>query len=278
MAELLLLALVGSAVALAVVWPLLSAGRSPVPPAIDEEREALEVRNRLALEALRDVEADHRAGSLDEERYRVQRAEAEAHAVATRRALDDARQSPAAAATNVTARPSLRLPALIAGGLALLLLAGYALPAPLGIAERDARLDRIRVLTGAISVNPRDTAALAELSDLYLAGGTSEDVARALASLLLLRDAAPDSRDAHQRLVTLFIRTGEWQQAALATDQMADVVGEDDREIPFFRGLIARGLGETEEAVRQFDRFLTIAADDPRATMVRGLREELAGD
>jgi regulator of sirC expression with transglutaminase-like and TPR domain len=59
---------------------------------------------------------------------------------------------------------------------------------------------------------------------------------------------------------------------------MAEVVGEDDREIPFFRGLIARGLGETEEAVRQFDRFLAIAPDDPRATMVRGLRDELAGD
>jgi regulator of sirC expression with transglutaminase-like and TPR domain len=139
-------------------------------------------------------------------------------------------------------------------------------------------LDRIRVLTAAVSANPRDTAALAELSDQYLAGGTSEDVAAALATLLLLRDAAPDSRDAHQRLVTLLIRTGEWDLAALATDQMAEVVGEDDREIPFFRGLIARGLGEAEEAVRQFDRFLAIAPEDPRVTMVRGLRDELAGD
>lgn len=277
MAELLLLALVGGAVALAVAWPLLDAGRSPLPPAIDEEREALEVRHRLALEALRDVEADRRAGSLDEVRYAIQRAEAEAQAVATRRALDEARQ-PDEAAALATPRPSLRLPALIAGGLALLLLAGYALPAPLNIAERDARLDRIRVLTAAVNANPRNTAALAELSDLYLAGGTSEDVARALAALLLLRDAAPDSRDAHQRLVTLFIRAGEWQQADAATDQMAEVVGEDDREIPFFRGLIARGLGETDEALRQFDRFLAIAPDDPRATMVRGLRDELAGD
>jgi len=274
MAELLLLALVGGAVALAVVWPLLDAERSPVPPPIDDEREATEVRHRLALEALRDVEADHRAGSLDDERYALQRAEAEAHAVATRRALDAARP----AAPDAAARPSLRLPALLAGGLALLLLAGYALPAPLGIAERDARLDRIRVLTAAVSANPQDTAALAELSDLYLAGGTSEDVARALASLLLLRDAAPDSRDAHQRLVTLYIRTGEWEQAALATKEMAEVVGDDDREIPFFRGLIARGLGETDEAVRQFDRFLAIAPDDPRATMVRGLLDELSGD
>ena len=158
--------------------------------------------------------------------------------------------------------------------LALLLLAGYLAPAPLGLAERDARIDRIRVLTDAVTANPRDTAALAELADLYLAGGSSEDVARALVSLVLLRDAAPDSRDAHQRLVTLLIRAGEWQQADAATDRMAQVVGEDDREIPFFRGLIARGLGDSAEAVRQFEQFLRIAPDDPRAAMVRGLREQ----
>lgn len=274
MAEVLLLALIGSAVALAVAWPLLGADRTADDTPVDAEREALEVRHHLALEALRDIEADRRAGSLDEERYRVQLDEAEAHAVATRGALDAA--PPQAEATPT--RPSLRLPALIAGGLAVLLLAGYALPAPLGIAERDARVERIRVLTDAIGANPRDTAALAELSDLYLASGTADDVARALASLLLLRDAAPDSRDPHQRLVTLFIRAGEWQQAAAATDQMAAVVGGGDREIPFFRGLIARGMGDSAEAVHQFDRFLRIAPDDPRATLVRELRDEAAGD
>ncbi len=272
MAEAILLTLLGSAVALAVAWPLLDRDRSPAEP-MDEEREALEVRHRLALEALRDVEADRRAGSLDEEGYRVQRDEAEAHAIATRKALDAAPTAPEAAPS----RSSLRLPAVIAGALALLLLAGYALPAPFRIAERDARVERIRVLTDVVTVNPRDTAALAELSDLYLAGGSAEDVAAALVSLLLLRDAAPDSRDAHQRLVTLFIRVGEWQQAEAATDQMAAVVGKDDREIPFFRGLIARGLGDSAEAVRQFDRFLRIAPEDPRATMVRGLRDEEAG-
>ena len=274
MGELLLLALVGVAVVLAVAWPLLDTGQraEAARPAAagDPEREALEVRHRLALEALRDVEADHLAGSLDEDGYARQRAEAEAQAVATRRELDAAALAP----QTPSAAPRRRLPAIIGGVLALLLLAGYLAPAPLGLAERDARIDRIRVLTDAVTANPRDTAALAELADLYLAGGSSEDVARALVSLVLLRDAAPDSRDAHQRLVTLLIRAGEWQQADAATDRMAQVVGEDDREIPFFRGLIARGLGDSAEAVRQFEQFLRIAPDDPRAAMVRGLREQ----
>jgi tetratricopeptide (TPR) repeat protein len=272
MAELLLLALVGVAVVLAVAWPLLDAGPAGgrSMPTLDPEREALEVRHRLALEALRDVEADRLAGSLDQERYALQRAEAEAQAVETRRALDGA----APASEPVPASPRLRLPAIIGGVLALLLVAGYLAPAPIGLAERDARIERIRVLTAAVSANPRDTAALAELADLYLAGGSSEDRAAALVSLVLLRDAAPDSREAHQRLVTLLINVGEWQLADAATDRMAQVVGEDDREIPFYRGLIARGLGDSAEAVRQFERFLRIAPDDPRAAMVRALRDE----
>jgi tetratricopeptide (TPR) repeat protein len=276
MAEALLLTLVALTVALAVAWPLLGGDEASSPAvAPDPEQEALRVRHRLALEALRDVEADHRAGSLDHDAYAMQLAEAEAHAAATLRALD----APPADGTPPPApsvRTSRRAAAVVGGGLALLLLVGYALPSPFGIAERDARLERIRVLTDAVAANPRDTAALAELSDQYLAGGTPQDVTAALASLLLLRDAEPVSRDAHQRLVTLLIRAGLWEQATVAADRFAEVVGDDDADIPFFRGLIARGAGEHEEAVRQFDRFLRIAADDPRATMVRGLREEEA--
>jgi tetratricopeptide (TPR) repeat protein len=276
MAEALLLTLVAFAVALAVAWPLLggtdNAASTLTPP--DPEREALLVRHRLALEAVRDVEADHRAGSLDRDAYRVQLAEVESHAAETLRALD-------AAPTDGTPPPpsprtSRRAVGLTGGGLAVLLLVGYALPSPFGIAERDARLERIRILTDAVAANPRDTAALAELSDQYLAGGTPEEVGAALASLLLLRNAEPTSRDAHQRLVTLFIRGGLWERATAAVDLYAEVVGEDDADIPFFSGLIARGVGDSEEAVRQFDRFLRIAPDDPRVTMIQGLRDQEA--
>jgi tetratricopeptide (TPR) repeat protein len=282
MVEALLLTLVALSVALAVAWPLLgSDGASSAAGALDPEREALLVRHRLALEAVRDVEADQRAGSLDAEAYRAQLTEAEAHAAETLRALDAAPAASVPAAADLPPPPSWRtsrrVAAVIGGGLALLLLAGYALPAPLGIAERDARLERIRVLTDAVAANPADTAALAELSDQYLAGGTPDDVGKALASLLLLRNAEPTSRDAHQRLVTLFIRAGLWEQATAAVDGYADVVGDDDADIPFFSGLIARGVGDADEAIRQFDRFLSIAPDDPRATMVQGLRDEEAG-
>ena len=281
MGELLLLILVAGTVTLVVAWPLLD-GRVPkADPEPDPEREAARVRHALALEALRDIEADRRAGSLDDETYRAQREEAEAHAARTLRALEAAEPSEEPDADTEDAPPPVRsrrwrLPALVGGVVTLLMLAAFAAPPPFGIAERDARLERIRQLTDTIAANPRDVDALGELADMYLANGTADDVSAALVSLVLMRDAAPRSRDANQRLVTLLVRTGLWDDADAAIDHYADVVGEDDPDIPFFRGLVARGNGDTEEAVRQFDRFLELAPDDPRAEMIRGLRDDLA--
>lgn len=276
MAELLVLLLVLGAAALAIAWPVLD--RLPAGTvAEDPELEALQVRHRLALEALRDVEADHRAGALDEPAYRAERQEAEERAVATRRALDGAAGRPALTdgGRQPRSRPRARLiAAILGGGLAVLLLVGYALPPPWGVAEKDARLERIRELTQIVAANPSDTAALAELSDQYLAGGSADDVAAALASLILLRNAEPNSRDANQRLVTLLIRAGLWDEAAGATDLYARVVGESDPDVPFFRGLIARGQGNATEARTQFQRFLQLAPADDRAPMVKGLLQE----
>jgi tetratricopeptide (TPR) repeat protein len=279
MGELLLLILVAGTVALAVAWPLLD-GRQPRAEAEPApEREAARIRHDLALEALRDIEADRRAGSLDDDAYRAQREEAEAHAARSLRGLEAAAPNEDTGADD---EPPLargrrwRLPALVGGMLALLLLAAFAAPPPFGIAERDARIERIRQLTDSIAANPRDVDALGELADLYWAGGTADDVGRALASLVLMRDAAPRSRDANQRLLTLLVQIGLWDDADAAIGHYADVVGEDDPDIPFFRGLVARGNGDNDEAVRQFNRFLQLAPDDPRADMIRGLRHELS--
>jgi Flp pilus assembly protein TadD len=51
-------------------------------------------------------------------------------------------------------------------------------------------------------------------------------------------------------------------------------VGDADPDIPFFRGLIARGRGDTAEAQQQFRRFLELAPNDDRAVMVRGLLDQ----
>ena len=167
MGELLLLILVAGTVALAVAWPLLD-GREPMAePEPDPEREAARVRHGLALEALRDIEADRRAGSLDDEAYRAQREEAEAHAARTLRALEATAPTRPEADRDADGRTARRR-AAAAGACRHWSAAcwrcccwpAFAAPPPFGIAERDARLERIRQLTDTIAANPRDVDAL----------------------------------------------------------------------------------------------------------------------
>ncbi len=286
--ELLLLLSVGGATALAVGWPLLGARRPATAPG-DPEREALEIRHRIALETLRDVEADHRAGLLDGADYDAQRSEAEGRAATSLAALERA-AGPAAPAASGGGR---RAAAVVGVVLTVLLLAGFAAPKPIGvgeatatnqalaqaIAQEDARQARIGTLLDQLAADPANTQALSDLADAYLAGNGSNDLRNAGLALLALIAQEPDNASAYRRLITAYINAGDWTDAASATDAYAGVVGSDDPDIPFFRGVEAlRGSGDTAEAIRQFDRFLAIAPDDPRTTMIESLRAEAAGE
>lgn len=289
MAELSLLLLVAVATGLAVAWPLLDAkGAAPAPTTADADDDARAVRHRLALEALRDLEADRRAGSLDETTYAAQRAEAEARAAATLPGGTVAPEPPPVAATT----GSRRLALAIGAGLLGLLLIGFALPAPFGTAERtttdaplaeaiaaeEARQADIARLQARIAADPTDAEAFSDLADAYLAGPTFEDQRRGATALLVLINLEPENASAYRRLITAYITAGDWTDARSALDSYAAIAPEDEPDIPFFRGLIAlRGDGDDAEAVRWFDRFLELAPHDPRAAMVLSLRESATG-
>jgi len=72
--------------------------RAADPAAGGDEQESKVIRHRAALEALRDVEADRRAGSLDDAAYAEQLADVEERAAATRAALESREQPPMAIA------------------------------------------------------------------------------------------------------------------------------------------------------------------------------------
>lgn len=292
MSEWLLLLVVGGAAGLAIGWPLLRRGPERVVGRGTAD-ETLAVRYRLAVEALRDVEADRRAGSLDEAGYAVQRAEAEAHAAATVAALEAAGPQPSQPGPPLALGGGRRGIGIVAGLLAIGLVAGFALPEPIRLAERtvvnqpladaialeEARRDEIQALLTRIADDPRDVAALSALADTYLAGESRDDLQRAAAALLLVINLEPEDASAYRRLVTAYIRAGDWANARAAVDAYAGFAEPDEPDIPFFLGLLAlRGEGDAAEARRQFDRFLRLAPDDPRAAMVRGLRAEAAGD
>lgn len=285
MPEPLLFAAVAILAAVVVAMPILLEDpdrRAPRLP--DEDRDALALRHRIAIEALRDVEADHRSGSLDETAYRAERALAEERALATRAALDAA-PAPAEAQRGRDAR-------LLVGGVGLVLgvlLAGGVLigiPANLAnatvtnqalaerIAQEDARQSRITELLGHLRADPEDTDALSELADLYLASGTQADRNAAQPLLLLLTALEPGETDALLKLATAYLQSGQPDDASAVVDRI-EAIDPASIDIPFFRGLIARQRGDDAAARAAFETFLQVAPDDPRGSMVRGLIADL---
>ena len=260
--------------------------RRPVATIPDDvERDAAAVRHRVALEAMRDVEADRRSGSLDERGYAEQLAEAEARAAITRADLD--RTSPAPAADRAH-RGGGRAALVAAGVVGGVLVVGSLLPSA-GIANstdvneglaaaqaaettRQAEIDRLLEALGADPENP-DT--LSDLADAYLAGSTGDDLARAAAALQVLIALEPDRADAYERLIGAYLRAGDFVDGRRALDSYRERETADPVEVAFFDGLIAlSGENDPERARAAFDRFLELAPDDPRAEMIRGLRAQ----
>ena len=281
MPELLLLLFGLVAAGAWVLRPLWSAPAS----ASDEEHDAALLRHRVAVEALRDVEADRRAGSLDDASYARQLAEAEGRAAETRAALEQP-----VTAVAPRSRPAKGAAVLAAGIVAAALLAGAVVPAS-GVANQtdineglaaaqateSAREERIGDLQTALAADPRDADTLSALADAYLAGSSQEDLVRAAVALQVLIDLQPDRADAYERIMTAYLRAGDYANARAAHDSYVELETADPVEAAFFDGLIAlRGENDPARAEVAFDRFLELAPDDPRAGMVEGLRDEAA--
>jgi cytochrome c-type biogenesis protein CcmI len=280
MPEIALLLLALGAAGVAVLVPMWR-GASDVER---DDGDAAALRHRVALEALRDVEADRRSGSLDDAGYAEQLAEAESRAAETRAALADG--VPSRPETGSGGRTAA---AVTAGAIAAILLAGWFVPGAgianstvtnQGLAELQAteaaRQERIGELQQALAENPEDTDTLSSLADAYLAGSTQEDFVRAAVALQLLIALEPDRADAYERIMAAYLRGGDHANARAAHDAYVELDGGDPVEASFFDGLIAVREDDPDAARAAFDRFLELAPDDPRAEMVRGLRDEAA--
>jgi tetratricopeptide (TPR) repeat protein len=271
--QLLLLLAVGAAAAALIALPFVR--RAPAPmPAVADDRETLRLRHRIAIESLRDVEADRRSGSLDEATYALQRDEAEQRSAQTLAELDAAAPDSVAP---VPASQGWRPAAIVGAVLAGLLLVGFFVPPPIGLANQvvDTRQQAIQAALERLQSNPRDAEAFSSLADALLAGDTYADMQRGAAALLALITLEPTNVDAHDRLISTYIRVADWNNASATTDALEKLT-PDSPGVPFFRGLIARGQGDRAEAERQFEIFLRRAPDDPRGPMVRSLLADIA--
>ena len=246
-----------------------------------DDGDAAALRHRVALEALRDVEADRRAGSLDDAGYAEQLAEAEARASETRAALGE---SVPLGPTTGTGGRTVAL--VTAGAIAAVLLAGWFVPG-VGIANSTviiqglaevqateaARQERIGELQQALTQSPEDTDTLSSLADAHLAGSTHDDLVRAAVALQLLIAMEPDRVDAYERIMTAYLRAGDHANARAAHDTYLELEDADPVEAAFFEGLIAMREDDLDAARAAFDRFLELAPEDSRASMIRGLRD-----
>ena len=285
----LLLAGIGLVTAMAIGWPLIRVRSGAVAPhAAESDAEARALRHRVALDALLDVEADRRAGSLDDASYERERAEAESRAAETLTQPSERHASPEPPVRRETGR---RMALWLAATLAAALLIGFVLPAPTGLAERTvvnqaladelareaARQAEIQRLLGALTADPKNPQVLSDLADAYLAGTTLPDLQRAAVALEVLLGVEPQNASAYRRLVTAYISAADWADARAATDSYA-AIAADEPDIPFFRGLIAFRQGDSATAIQEFDRFLQLAPHDARASMVISLRAQAAGE
>jgi tetratricopeptide (TPR) repeat protein len=145
-------------------------------------------------------------------------------------------------------------------------------------AAEDARQARIDDLTAQLAASPEDTDTLSALADAYLAGSTQADLVAAANALQVLITLDPDRADAYERIIAAYLRAGDHANARAAHASYADLETADPVEVAFLDGLIAlRGEGDSEAARAAFDRFLELAPDDPRATMVQSLRDQASG-
>jgi cytochrome c-type biogenesis protein CcmI len=284
LAQWALLALLGLVVAAAIAWPIL---RPKSTASFDSENEAHALRHQVALNALLDVEADRRAGSLDDASYERERAEAEARAAETltpTRAESPSRPN----------RPGQARGAIVALGalIGLAMVVGFALPGSIGLGQRtvvnqalaDAmsqeadRQAEIQRLLGLFEANPRDAKVVSDLADAYLAGDSADDLRRGAVALQILLALEPENHSAYRRLINAYIVTAHFDDAQATTDSYATIAGPQEPDIPFYRGLIAFRRGDSATAVREFDRFLALAPDDGRVSMVSSLRAQAAGE
>ncbi len=153
-------------------------------------------------------------------------------------------EAPSPTARRAAVGVALALVVLVAIGLALpepySLAAETVVNQPLAEAQaaearRQAEIER---LLAAVAADPADGEALSDLADAYLAGSTAEDLQKAAITLLALIGQDADDPEPYGRLITAYIRAGDWTDAAAATDALAELA-PNSPDVPFFRGLIA---------------------------------------
>ncbi len=271
-----LFTLLFAAVAFAVAWPLLRGHRPAVVPpedAPDPRHELLRQKGELYGQ-IRDLDFDYAAGSVAEADYRETRAQLEAAAAETLKALEAlgagaaaALPPPAARGTPVAAPRSrgLRLGLLLTGVLGLGLGLGYFLATSLGPRGPDGSPTGTVGGLGMSRAGPSASAdPLEEARTLVDQGeaGKAFEIYRGI----LERD--PRNVEAITQLGVILARARSYDEAHLAFDKALSV--DPNAPLPLWeKGLAYFQAGRPRDGVKVWEHLIAVAPADARAAMAR---------
>ncbi len=270
------------AAAVAVAWPLLRRAHQPAVPlggATDPRHELRRQKDDLYGQ-IRDLDFDHAAGSIAEGDYRVTRAQLEAAAAETLKALEGlgAAAAPppptpavrlhrsvgarADAAPGSRAR-GLRLGLLLTGILGLGLTLGYFLATSLGPRGPDGSpsgtVGGLGMGLARPPANPLEEArALVDRGEMGKAFAVYREI--------LERD--PRNVEAITQLGVILARARSYEEAHLAFDKALSI--DPNASLPLWeKGLAYFQAGRPRDGVKVWERLIAVAPTDARAAMAR---------
>jgi tetratricopeptide (TPR) repeat protein len=279
-----LFAFLFAAAAFAVAWPLLRGHRpAAVPPedAPDPRHELLRQKAELYGQ-IRDLDFDFAAGSVAEADYRETRAQLEAAAADTIKALEALgagasapipvpverpRPSPAARgrAGAASGTRGLRLGLLLTGILGLGLALGYLLATSLGPRDPDGSL------TGSVGGLGMSRAGPSASADPLEEARTLVDQGEAGKAFEIYRgilERDPRNVEAITQLGVILARARSYDEAHLAFDRALSI--DPGATLPLWeKGLAYFQAGRPRDGVKVWETLIAVAPADPRAATAR---------
>jgi tetratricopeptide (TPR) repeat protein len=210
------------------------------------DRAALEAERDFLLESLRDLESEHQAGELDEERYDSLQSSYSARAARVLRTLEAA-----GPATEPEPRPAggqrrWRRRAAVLVPLAAVVAAG-AILLPSALSRRDPG--------ESITGNAQTTAGNADDTEASLRRAVTE---------------RPDDPDAHRSYARVLLGDGDLVNALRHFDKAAQL-DPDDAESRAYAGWIVSLAGLPDEALERLDAAVSADPTYPDAHFFRGM-------
>jgi len=280
-----LFTLLFTAVAFAVAWPLLRGHRpAAVPPAEaapDPRQELLRQKGELYAQ-IRELDFDYGAGSIAEADYRQTRAQIEAAAAETLKALEGLgagagvppplpveRARPSRAASGRVGAASrtrgLRLALLLTGVLGLGVALGYFLATSLGPRGPDGSPTGS---VGGLGMGRASPPASADRLEEARALVDRGEVGRAFEMYRGILERDPRNVEAITQLGVILSRARSFDEAHLAFDKALSI--DPNAPLPLWeKGLAYFQAGRPRDGVKVWERLIAVAPADPRAAMAR---------